>query len=85
MLNHKQLELGEQLFADLHKRFPKIELVDISESLLNPQNIWVNIRVSIDDDIWIDLHETASDLSMDILLDYGYHITINPVEECLAA
>jgi hypothetical protein len=85
MLNHKQLELGEQLFTDLHKRFPEIELVDISESALNPQNIWVNIRVSIDDDIWIDLHETASDLSMDILLDYGYHITINPVEEYLAA
>ncbi|WP_353573245.1 hypothetical protein [Candidatus Albibeggiatoa sp. nov. BB20] len=85
MLNHKQLELGEQLFTDLHKYFSEIKLIDISESLINSKNIWVNIKISSDNDRWIELHETASDLSMDILLDYGYHITINPIEERLAA
>jgi hypothetical protein len=79
MLNFKQFELGQQLFEQLKQLFAEVELIEITESPLNPSNVWVNITVPIDEDRWISLRETASDMSMDLLLDYGYHITINPV------
>jgi hypothetical protein len=79
MLNFKQLELGQQLFERLKQLFAEVELMAITESPLNPSNVWVNITVPADEDRWISLRETASDMSMDLLLDYGYHITINPV------
>ncbi len=33
-----------------------------------------------DEDREIDLFEMAGDISTDILMDYGYHITIIPAE-----
>ena len=79
MLNFKQLELGQQLFEQLQPQFADLKLVDITESLFNPANVWVNVKMPNDRESWMDVIETASDLSMDLLLDYGYHITINPV------
>ncbi len=79
MLNFKQLELGQQLFEQLQPKFADLKLIDITESVFNPTNIWVNIVMPADRESWMDVIEAASDMSMDLLLDYGYHITINPV------
>jgi hypothetical protein len=80
MLNFKQNELGHQLFEKLVQQFPQeVEFVDITESTINPNNTWVNIVTGANEDKWIDIRETASEMSMDILLEYGHHITINPL------
>lgn len=47
MMNIKQVELSHMLFKKLHQQFPEIELVNITESPINPDHIWVNITVNI--------------------------------------
>lgn len=77
MINEKQMELSKMLFERLKKKFPEIELVSITESAESPFNIWVNIIYPQDEDRQIEMHELASKISTDILLDFGYHITIS--------
>ncbi len=77
MFNEKQRELSKMLFARLKDRFPEVELVDITETAYNPDNIWVNITMPSDEDRLLDLEDVAAEISTDILLDYGYHITVS--------
>lgn len=74
MMNEKQIELSRMLFDQLKQKFPEIELVSITESAENPNSIWVNIIMPVDEDREIELREIAAEISTDILLDYGYHI-----------
>jgi hypothetical protein len=76
MINFKQQELSQQLFERLQERFPEIELLSVAESPENPQNLWVTILMPEDEDRELALREMAGDLSMDLLLTFGYHITI---------
>ena len=76
MINFKQKELSMRLFEKLKARFPEIELVRITESAEDPNDIWVNITYPEDEDRQIELYEAAGEISTDILLDYGYHISI---------
>ena len=77
MMNIKQCELSKILFDRLKQQFPEINLVDIAESIENPNHIWVNITLPSDEDREIEIRELASEISTDLLLDYGYHITIS--------
>lgn len=77
MFNEKQLELSRTLFGKLKSEFPEIALVDITETAYNPNNIWVNIVMPNDEDREITLREMAAEISTDILLDYGYKITVS--------
>ncbi len=77
MFNDKQMELSHMLFGKLKSEFPEIELIDITETAYNPNNIWVNIIMPDDEDREIELCEMAAEISTDILLDYGYKITIS--------
>ena len=81
MINHKQRELCELLFNKLQKKFPELELLGISESPENPNNLLVNVIMPSDEDREIEVYEMASEISTDILLDYGYHITISSASE----
>ncbi|MCP4590564.1 MAG: hypothetical protein GY842_07460 [bacterium] len=76
MFNDKQIELSNMLFERLKHRFSEVNLVDITESAENPNHIWVNLVMPDDEDREIELREMAGEISTDILLDYGYHITI---------
>jgi hypothetical protein len=80
MFNEKQIELGNTLFARLKGRFPEIRLAGIAEGAENPANLWVNVVMPKDEDRQIQLLEMASEISTDILLDYGYHISIISAE-----
>lgn len=75
MLNDKQIELSQLLFDKLRNRFPEVKLAGIEESGENPTSVWVNIVMPDDEDREIELRELSGELSADILLDYGYHIT----------
>ncbi len=75
MINFKQQELSLNLFQQLQTRFPDIELVGIDESPVYPDNIWVSVVMPKEDDRYIELRALSAELSTDILLDYGYHIS----------
>ncbi len=80
MFNDKQIELSNMLFTKLKQRFAELRLAGISESAENPSYIWVNIVMPKDDDQLLELLDLAGEISTDILLDYGYHITVFPAE-----
>ena len=77
MINIKQMELSHQLFNRLKQQYPEIELVDIVESGVYPDHLWVKIVTPEDEDRDIEMGHLAADISTDILIDYGYHITIS--------
>ncbi len=80
MFNFKQIELSNMLFDRLREKFPEIRLVGITEGCENPNDVWVNIICPEDEDREIELGEMASEISTDILLDYGYSILISSGE-----
>jgi len=53
----------------------------------NPNSLRVKIIMPDDEDREIELREMASEISTDILLDYGYHILISatPKDQKLTA
>jgi hypothetical protein len=77
MINAKQIELGRLLFDKLKQKFPELEMVDMTESYEDPNHLWVNVLLPEDEEREIAIREMASEISMDILLEYGYHITIS--------
>ena len=83
MINFKQRELSQMLFDRLQDRFPELEMVDIIESPENPNSIWINVIMPDDEDREIEARKMASELTADILMDYGYYILIisEPKEE----
>lgn len=76
MINDKQIELSRMLFDKLKDKFSEIELIDVTESPENPNTLWVIIAMPDDDDREIALREMASEISADILLDYGYYMLV---------
>lgn len=76
MINFKAKELSHKLFEDLKQQFPEIELVEIVESPVYQNTIWVCIIMPDDEDREINLREIASEISTDILLEYGHSIGI---------
>ena len=80
MLNFKQKELSYLLFERLKEKFLETKLVSITPSFENPEDIWVNIIYPEDEDREIELRELAAEISTDILLDYGYSISITSGE-----
>jgi len=77
MFNDKQIELSHMLFDKLKGAFPEIQLVDVTEAAYDPSHIWVNVVLPDDEEREIALREMAAEISADILLDYGYGITIS--------
>jgi len=76
MINFKQIELSNMLFEKLANRFPDLKLVGITESPESQNGIWVNVTMPKDEDKEEQIYDMASEISVDILLDYGYDIII---------
>lgn len=76
MVNFKQKELIREFFNSIKKKFPEVELVSVTESPENPSDLWINITEPDDEDREIELIEFAGEKTTDMLLDYGYYITI---------
>lgn len=77
MMNLKEIELSNQIFATLKQQFPEIDLVEIVESPIQRDSVRVRIVMPEDEDREISMREKASEISTDILLEYGYHILIS--------
>ncbi len=74
-MNLKQQELSHWLYERLKEKFPEIQFAGIEESPDDPGALWVKITGPEDEDREIELIEMSSNISADILSDYGYHIT----------
>ena len=78
-INHKQQELIDGLIEDLKEKFPELKLVEITESPENPNDLWVNVTRVKDEDRLIQFIKFFSSKTTDILMDYGYHISVMPI------
>jgi hypothetical protein len=75
-LNLKQQELVQGYIARIQERFPEVEFRYLTPSAEDPQDIWVHLLVPDNDDESIELGEFSAKMSIDILVDYGYSISI---------
>jgi hypothetical protein len=80
-LNHKQTELIDQLAKEIEQKFPEIRFVDVAPSPEGENTLWLNFTKPKDEARLIEIIEYGSNRTMDILLDYGYHMVILPTEE----
>ncbi len=78
MINFKQHELIQDFFQTIKKNFSEIELIDVTESPEDPNDLWVNVTAPTDEEREIAMIELAGNKTADMLLDYGYYILIMP-------
>lgn len=80
-LNHVQERLIDELMAYAKIKYPETELQAVTESPENPNRIWVIVKGIDwnDDDRVMDFAEYVSDKETDILVDYGYPISLMPI------
>jgi hypothetical protein len=77
-MNFKQEELINLLFEKLKKKYPKIKLMNVTQSPENPVDLWINIFSPMNEEKTIELHQYGARLATDILLKYGYLFLIMP-------
>ena len=77
-INYKQQQLINELFEKVKQRFPEIELINLQVSPDDSEHIWINVLADMDEEREIELTDYASELAVDILIDYGYAISIMP-------
>lgn len=80
MINIKQEELINRLMKQIREKFPETDLINITESPEDPETLWINVTAPDDEDRDMELIEFAGDKITDILLDYGYHMLVMPVQ-----
>ena len=78
MINFKQQELIDGLLQAVKEKYPEVEFINVTESPEDPTDLWINITAPEDEDREIELSEFTSQLSTDILQDYGYLILVMP-------
>ncbi|MCP4345792.1 MAG: hypothetical protein GY795_09725 [Desulfobacterales bacterium] len=76
MINFKQKELIEILINKIKKKFPEVELIEVSESWEDPETLWIHVTEPEDESRSLELIEFAGDRTMDIFMDYGYHMLV---------
>ena len=77
-INYKQQQLIDDLFDHIKKKYPEIILKNLDVSPDDPEHIWINIIADMDEDKEIEMMEYSAELEADLLLDYGYRISIMP-------
>jgi len=78
MMNFKQKELVEKLFNAVKEKFPEVELIKVTDGYEDPADLWVNVTAPEDEDREEEMIKFACDMTTDLLLDYGYYISIMP-------
>ncbi len=85
MITAQQKRLIDKLFGTIKEKYSEIELISITESPEDPNDVWVNVTLPEGEEREIELIEFASNKATDILLDYGYHISVMPTQPLEAA
>jgi hypothetical protein len=79
MINFKQQELAQNMFNQIKGRYPEVEFVNIAESGVYPDHLWIRLVLPKDEERRWEVREFAAELSIDTLTTYGHHITIHSV------
>ncbi|MEZ4528827.1 MAG: hypothetical protein R2941_23190 [Desulfobacterales bacterium] len=77
-INFKQEELIKKLMKSVKRKFPEVELINVSQSPEDSESLWIQVSAPKDEDKEIELRAFASDKTTDILIDYGYHMLVMP-------
>lgn len=77
-INLKQQELIDTLFNKVKAQYPEIVFKDLEVSPDDPEHIWINIIADMDEDKEIEMSHYSAELTTDILLDFGYMISLMP-------
>ncbi len=75
-INHKQQELIDRLFAEVQQHYPEIHIKGYEVNPDDKEHIWVIVHAPMDEEREIELGRYASGLSTDILMEYGYAISL---------
>jgi hypothetical protein len=79
MLNLKQEQLAAEFVEDIRKNFPEVQLINITPSPENPDDLWIRVTAPKNEEREFELMDFCSNKTMDILLDYGYHMLVLPL------
>ncbi len=82
ILNHVQEKLVKELIEYARIKYPEVEIETIIEGPSIPNHAWVivkGINWNDDDDRVMDFMEYSSEKETDILVEYGYPISLMPV------
>lgn len=77
-LNHKQEQLIDELFSKVKSKYPEIIRKNLDVSPDDPDHIWINVIADMDEDKELEMAEFAAELEHDILMNFGYSISIMP-------
>ena len=77
-INHKQQQLIDELFTKVKERYPEIVFKDLQISPDDPEHIWINVIADMDEDREIEMRHYSAELETDVLMDYGYALSIMP-------
>ncbi len=80
-LNHVQERLINELMDYGRKKYPEIEMGEITDSPSSSNHVWVTIKGIDwnDDDRVMDFIEYVAVKQEDILVEYGYPISLMPI------
>ncbi|MDM8548625.1 hypothetical protein QUF72_01055 [Desulfobacterales bacterium HSG2] len=81
ILNHVQERLIDELMAYAQEKYPEVKLNAITESPSDEKHVWVTVEGIDwdDDDRVMDFTEYLSLKEEDILVEYGYPISVMPI------
>ncbi len=74
-------DVATELFQSVKAKFPNIEEINRIPSPEDRDHIWVRVYAPLDEDTQDALQSYSAELEADILDDYGYRISIIPLNE----
>jgi hypothetical protein len=77
-INHKLQQLIDELINKVKNQYPEIVFKDLQVSPDDPEHIWITVIADMDEDKEIEMRHYAADIATDILMDYGYDLSIMP-------
>ncbi|MGH7493727.1 MAG: hypothetical protein ACREOO_15220 [bacterium] len=77
-LNHKQIELIDDLAKEIEQKFPEVKYVRASPTPDVDNGVLIHFTKPDSDERFMELSEYASDRATDILLEYGYFFVVFP-------
>jgi hypothetical protein len=75
-INHKQKQLIDELFNKVKEFYPEIIYKDLQIDPDDSEHIWINVIADMNEDREIEMRHYSANLETDILLDYGYALSI---------
>ena len=81
MINLKQEQLIRDVVEYVTVKFPEAKFIGVTESPEDPADLWIRVAMPEDEDRKSELMDYACEKTMDILLEYGYHMLVMPTRQ----